>query len=141
MSPVIVVAVAGCMARRHTSGWVRREGLPLAAHRPVDDAGRHDLAAVCHRRRHECHLQRCGLGVALTEAGDGQQRDVVDEVSTVPNTDSAGRGRSNGGALLKPNASAVATIVGAPMLTAISANAVLQLRRKTSTKLPPQVVP
>ena len=61
--------------------------------------------------------------------------------ATVPKTDRAGRGRSNGGAWLKPMRSDVATMSGAPTVTAISAKAVLQLRRNTSTKVPPQVVP
>ena len=61
--------------------------------------------------------------------------------ATVPKTERAGRGRSNGGAWLNPMRSAVATMSGAPTLTAISAKAVLQLRRKTSTNVPPHVVP
>ena len=77
---------------------------------------------------HECHLQRRGLGVALAEAGDGQQRDVVDEVLDGPEHRLGRPGQVERRALLKPYASAVATIVGAPTLTAISANAVLQLR-------------
>src|SRR5215216_5380139 len=53
----------------------------------------------------------------------------------------AGLGRSMGTVWLKPKASDVETIASALASTAVWAKGMLQLRRNTSSKSPPQVVP